>query len=184
MNLDLAIWFPRQNPQSQQKSLPCGWCPGSPSSLPPSPAPSYHPLEASFSLSQRFPKDITTRSHKRDVFPGSFQPALGLDLFLLNPSHQCCAVWLVPQSCPTLCDPIDCSPPGSSVHGILQARIVEEVALLSSRGSSQPRPGIEPRSGVIRRLIPSELSMMHQLANFFFCFVKKLPIQYSPILPS
>ena len=38
-----------------------------------------------------------------------------------------------------LCDPIDCSPPGSSVHGILQARILECVALASSRGSSQPR---------------------------------------------
>ena len=40
------------------------------------------------------------------------------------------------QSCPTLCDPIDCSPPGSSVHRILQARIPEWVAMLSSRGSS------------------------------------------------
>ena len=36
----------------------------------------------------------------------------------------------------TLCDPIDCSSPGSSVHGILQARIVEWVAMLSSKGSS------------------------------------------------
>ena len=39
------------------------------------------------------------------------------------------------QSCPTLCDSMDCSPPGSSVHGILQAR----VAMPSSRGFSQPR---------------------------------------------
>ena len=37
-----------------------------------------------------------------------------------------------------LCDPIDCSPPGSSVHGILQARIQEWVAISFSRGSSQP----------------------------------------------
>ena len=36
----------------------------------------------------------------------------------------------VTQSCPTLCDPMDCSPPGSSVHGILQARILEWVAIL------------------------------------------------------
>ena len=43
------------------------------------------------------------------------------------------------QSCPTLFDPMDCSPPGSSVHGILQARIVERVAIASSRGSSCPR---------------------------------------------
>ena len=45
----------------------------------------------------------------------------------------------VAQSCPTLCDPMDCSPPGSFVHGILQARILEWVAISFSRGSSQPR---------------------------------------------
>ena len=46
------------------------------------------------------------------------------------------------QSCPTLCDLMDCSPPGSSVHGILQARILEWVAMPSSRGSSRPRDWI------------------------------------------
>ena len=40
----------------------------------------------------------------------------------------------VAESCPTLCDPTDCSPPGSSVHGILQARILECVAISFSRG--------------------------------------------------
>ena len=45
----------------------------------------------------------------------------------------------VAQSCPTLCDPMDCSPPGSSVHGIFQARILEWVAISFSRGSFQPR---------------------------------------------
>ena len=45
----------------------------------------------------------------------------------------------VAQSCPTLCDPMDCSPPGSSIHGILQARILEWVAISFSRGSSRPR---------------------------------------------
>ena len=44
---------------------------------------------------------------------------------------------LVAQSCATLCDPMDCSPPGFSVRGILQARILEWVAIPSSRGSSQ-----------------------------------------------
>ena len=43
------------------------------------------------------------------------------------------------QSCLTLCDPMECSPPGSSVHGILQARTLEWVAMLSSRGPSRPR---------------------------------------------
>ena len=42
------------------------------------------------------------------------------------------------QSSPTLCNPMDCSPPGSSVHGISQARILEWVAVPSSRGSSHP----------------------------------------------
>ena len=42
------------------------------------------------------------------------------------------------QSCLTLCDPIDCSPPGSSVHGILQARILEWVAISYCRGSFLP----------------------------------------------
>ena len=46
---------------------------------------------------------------------------------------------LVAQSCPTLCDPMDYSLPVSSVHGILQARILEWVAILLSRGSSQAR---------------------------------------------
>ena len=45
---------------------------------------------------------------------------------------------LVAQLCPTLCDPMDSSPPGSSVPGILQARILEWVAMPSSRESSQP----------------------------------------------
>ena len=45
----------------------------------------------------------------------------------------------VVTQCPTLCDPMDCSPPGSSVRGILQARVLEWDAMPSSRGSSQPR---------------------------------------------
>ena len=45
----------------------------------------------------------------------------------------------VAQSCLTLCDPLDCSLPGSSIHGIFQARILEWVAISFSRGSSQPR---------------------------------------------
>ena len=50
--------------------------------------------------------------------------------------HRVCSV---AQSCLTLCNPVDCSPPGSSVHGILQARILECVAITYSRGSSWPR---------------------------------------------
>ena len=46
---------------------------------------------------------------------------------------------LVAQSCPTLCDPMNCGPPGSSVHGILQGGTLEWVAIPFSRGSSWPR---------------------------------------------
>ena len=45
----------------------------------------------------------------------------------------------VAQSCPTLCDPVDCSLPGFSIHEILQARILEWVTISFSRGSSRPR---------------------------------------------
>ena len=54
------------------------------------------------------------------------------------------------QSGPTLCDPIDCSPPGFSVHGILQARILEWVAMPSSRGSALLDPEIEPTSPALQ----------------------------------
>ena len=47
--------------------------------------------------------------------------------------------WKCQSLSQTLCDPINCSPPGSSVHGILQARILEWVAIPFSRGSSRPR---------------------------------------------
>ena len=53
-------------------------------------------------------------------------------------SHWSLCVF-VAQSCPTLCDPKDCSSPGSSVYVILQARILEWGAISFSRGSSQPR---------------------------------------------
>ena len=52
----------------------------------------------------------------------------------------------VAQLCPTHCDPMDCSLPGSSLHGILQARVLEWVAIAFSRASSNP--AIEPVSPV------------------------------------
>ena len=60
----------------------------------------------------------------------------------------------VAQSCVTLWDPIDCSPPGSSVHGVLEARILEW--LFPSPGDL-PKPGIEPRSPALQMdSLPSE----------------------------
>ena len=57
---------------------------------------------------------------------------------------------LVAQLCRTLCDFMDCSPPGSSVHGILQARIPEWVAIPFSSLGDLPDPGIEPRSPALQ----------------------------------
>ena len=60
-----------------------------------------------------------------------------LSLLVWTLSRRCGCVRA--ESCLTLCDPVDCSSPGSSDHGILQARIMEWVAISFSRGSCQPR---------------------------------------------
>ena len=64
------------------------------------------------------------------------------------PSCTCVCVRLVNQSCLTLQDPVDGSPPGSSVHGILQVRVPEWVAFPSPE--DLPNPGIEPRSPALQ----------------------------------
>ena len=62
------------------------------------------------------------------------------------------------QSCPTLFNPMDCSLPGSSVHGIFQAIVLEWVAI-SFSGGDLPDPGIEPRSPALQTgILPSEPS--------------------------
>ena len=77
---------------------------------------------------------------------GSFSLSLTYDWFRhtlqkkrKNSWQMCTCVCVCVQSCPTLCDPTDCSPPGSSVLGIPQARILEWVATPSSWGSFWPR---------------------------------------------
>ena len=62
-------------------------------------------------------------------------PTKPLSLKKKSTVYRCCLITVL---CLTLCDPMDCSPPGSSVHGMSQARILEWVAISSSRGSSQP----------------------------------------------
>ena len=61
------------------------------------------------------------------------------DMFLLNLSRKMYVCMLMSQSCLTLYDPMDCSPPCFSVHWIFQVRILEWVAISSSGGSSQPK---------------------------------------------
>ena len=63
----------------------------------------------------------------------------------------------VAQLCPTLCDPVDCSPPGSSIHGTLQARILEWVAISFSRVSS--RPGDQT---LVSRIVGRLYQLSHQ----------------------
>ena len=69
------------------------------------------------------------------------------------------------QSCQTLWDPMDCSPPGSSIHGILQARILEWVAIPFSRGSFWPR----------------DQTCVSRIAGRFFFFSNRLSHQGSPL---
>ena len=89
---------------------------------------------------------IYTTMYKLDNQQGSpFSTGNSTQHFLIKPKREknlkkmiciyvcACSVTSVMS---TLCDPMDCSPPGSSVHGILQARILEWVAMPSSRGSS------------------------------------------------
>ena len=75
-----------------------------------------------------------------------------------EPTERLKAKVLVTQSCPSLCDPMDCySPSGNSVHGILQARILEWVVFPSP--GDLPHPGIEPGSPALRVVyLPTEPS--------------------------
>ena len=68
-------------------------------------------------------------------------PLKGKNILGLSVDSSCFIIVLVSQSCPALCDHVDCSPPGSSVHVTLQARILDWTAIPFSRGSSSP--GIE-----------------------------------------
>ena len=90
---------------------------------------------------------------------------------------------LVAQWCLILCNPVDCSPPGSSVRGILQERILEWVAIPFSQGF--PNPGIKPRSPTLQAdSLPSEPPGKPQMNRFYlnfqlgFCFFFFLTLQY------
>ena len=86
--------------------------------------------------------------------------------------HQCCAqslshVWL--------CDPMDCSPPGFSVHGVLQASILEWVAMPSPRGFSQP-PG-KPKNTGVGRLYPLQGIFSTQESNWGLLHCRRILYQ-------
>ena len=94
-------------------------------------------------------------------------------------SARCCVLYSPPsafswvramslQSCPTLCNPMDCNPSGSSVHRILQARVLEWVAILFSRRSSPPRSNLGLRHC---RQVLYHLSHQGSLALLFKLYV-------------
>ena len=95
-------------------------------------------LRGDTSLKSHIHQEVGAQSQRLPVGARELVPSI---IFYL-PCNQLilkemCAKLL--QLCPTLCDPMDWSLPGSSVHGILQARILEWIAKPSSRASSQPR---------------------------------------------
>ena len=69
----------------------------------------------------------------------SLFPSLSLNIYIFILIFLYESESLFSQSCLTLCDPMDCSLPGSSVHGIFQARVLEWIAISFSRGFSRPR---------------------------------------------
>ena len=71
------------------------------------------------------------------------QDTMGINMSTYQAVCVCVCVLIAQSWCPTLCDPMDYRLPGSSVHGILQIRILEQVAIPFSRGSSQPRGGTQ-----------------------------------------
>ena len=78
------------------------------------------------------------------------------------------------QSCPTLCHPVDCSPPSSTVYGILQARVLKWAAMLCSRGPSWPRDwrwSLSLFSLLRWRVGPLQLMPPGKPSVYFFCII-------------
>ena len=79
---------------------------------------------------------------------------------------------LVAQSCPTLCNPMDCSPSGSSLYRILKAKILQWVAISFSRGSFQPRiPGTEEPVATVHGAAMSWTQLIiHMYRKYIYSF--------------
>ena len=107
-------------------------------------------------------------------------PFLVLSLARFDTEVILAHVVLVAQSCLTLCDPMNSSPPGSSVHGILQERILEWVAIPFSRGSSQPRDQTWVSCIILRFLLsePPGKPIHEKLSSCFFILSRTMCIIY------
>ena len=110
------------------------------------------------------------------------EPLSVLMLSLLSGDLQVTQKVLVAQLCPTLCNPVDCSPPRSSVHGILHARILEWVPMAFSRVSSQcrDRTWVSCTADTTREApVPGQASPLAQLWVASCWAVCPLPVQES-----
>ena len=97
---------------------------------------------------------------------------------LFSISSASVGVCEVTQSCATLCDPMGCSLPGSSVHGILQAIVLEWIAISFSSGSSQPRNGngvsCTARQILYHRVTRKDLKIIHLNTTVTYCVTVKI----------
>ena len=89
------------------------------------------------------------RKHKRKKRPTANKPQTIQQTVIVSCIHACAHLL---QLCPTLCNPMDCSLPGSSVHGTSQARILEGVAISSSKGIF-PTQGSNPHCLHCRQIL-------------------------------
>ena len=105
-------------------------------------------------------------------------------IFLAALNLNCCC-WLVPQSCPPLCISMDCSPPGSSIHGISQAKLLEWLSFPSPR--DLPKLGIKPASPALAgRFFTTEYISIN-VTNFIPLNIETAENTYTPdiqFLPS
>ena len=136
--------------------------------IPPSPSPP----ESKRKSSKLFPSN----SKKADIFICAqiCEQILGI-------AHLCAVGW-VDQSSPTLYSPMDLRPPGSSVHGTLQARILEWVAMPSSRASSRPRD--QAHIYMCAQICEQTLGISHlyNFKSFLFCQQKKESQSYYTVV--
>ena len=119
-------------------------------------------------------RDFTV-SRLANVIMCPFTTILSVCIYLLN---MCV---LVAQSCPTLCDCVDCSLPGSSIHRILQASILDWIAIPFSRGSSWPRNQTWVSLPYLRQIL-YHLSHHHQSPMWFLIYHQKLELKCPPTI--
>ena len=149
----------------------------------------HHPMETGFQWSKMTP---VVSLHSK--LPGTihFQPAspvskgqerlICMTALRLGRAHD--KMWEkrkkeseVPQSCLTLCDPVDCSLPGSSIHGIFQARILEWVAISFSRGN------VKTRCEAVLQILESTSTRYFCSISYALCYNQLSSLSSSPLLP-